>query len=332
MSKGLRIAAIALLCAGGALLLAGAALFIVGLGLEGWDVTALNNAHYETRSYTAHGEIETVRIDYENAHIRIESGESFALSYPVRTDGDGEALAEVTVTEEDGALTVTEEDSFLQWGVGFGTKTPELVLTLPGKEYGAIVASSSAGSVTAEGISAAELTLRSDAGGVAAKEVRVTGSAAFTANLGDISLQGVDAGSVTASADVGTIETEAVRVAGSAAFAAALGDISLQDIEGGSVSASADMGKVDAENVRAAGEISLSASVGNVDAEGIDGANVQLTSEMGDVRASLAGAKEAYTIRVRTEMGESNVVDRDGGSRRLTAETGMGNIRIEFLG
>ena len=163
MSKGLRIAAIALLCAGGALLLAGAALFIVGLGLEGWDVTALNNAHYETRSYTAHGEIETVRIDYENAHIRIESGESFALSYPVRTDGDGEALAEVTVTEEDGALTVTEEDSFLQWGVGFGTKTPELVLTLPGKEYGAIVASSSAGSVTAEGISAAELTLRSDA-------------------------------------------------------------------------------------------------------------------------------------------------------------------------
>ena len=66
--------------------------------------------------------------------------------------------------------------------------------------------------------------------------------------------------------------------------------------------------------------------------EGIDGADVQLASEMGDVRASLAGAKEAYTIRVRTEMGESNVVDRDGGSRRLTAETGMGNIRIEFLG
>ena len=332
MSRAFRNCMIALLSAGGALLLAGAVLFLVGFGLEGWDVAALNNAHFEVRSYAAAGDIESVHIHYESARIRIESGESFSLTYPVRTNSRGDVLAEVTVTEEDGVLTVTEADPFPIWGISFGTgETPALVLTLPAKEYEEITASASAGSVAAEGIAAKALTLRADAGSAEAKGVRVSGAAAFTAALGDVTLRDVEAGSLSAAADVGRIEAEQVRAEREATFTAGLGNIDLREVEAGSLSAAADTGSIAADGVYAE-SAAFTANLGDIDLRAVDAASVQLANELGDIAATLAGTKEEYTIRVQTELGSSNVVDRDGGSRRLNAQTEMGSIRIEFLG
>ena len=122
MNKSRHIFTVVLAAVGGALLLAGAALFLVGLALEGWDVGALTSLRYEQRSYTAAGEIHTLSLRLENARVRVEveeGAERVTLSYPVRVDSEGETAVPVTVTEENGTLTVTGEEDrfpFFQWG------------------------------------------------------------------------------------------------------------------------------------------------------------------------------------------------------------------------
>lgn len=353
MNKGRHIFTVVMAAVGGALLLAGAALFLVGLALEGWDVGALTSLRYEQRSYTAAGEIHTLSLRLENARVRVEveeGAERVTLSYPVRVDSEGETAVPVTVTEENGTLTVTGEEDrfpFFQWG--FVQTTPEAVLTLPAGDYTEIAVVSSNGSLLADTVRAASLSLQTDNGSVTAREVCADDFSLRTSN-GDIELQRAECKSITAETNAGSITADGVTVSGALALSSDLGDIRMKDIAAGSLSSETEAGALTLEGADIAGEAdlqtdlgeirvrgaraasaALTTDLGTVDAE-IDAREVRLTSSAGEIRAALAGTKEDYTIRVQTGLGSCNVVDRDGGTRSLTATTALGNIRVEFTG
>lgn len=353
MNKSRHIFTVVLAAVGGALLLAGAALFLVGLALEGWDVGALTNVQYEQHSYTAQDEIHSVHIRFRNAQVRVEADEGaerVTLSYPVRVDSEGETAVPVTVTEENGTLTVTGEEDrfpFFQWG--FVQTTPEAVLTLPAGDYTEIAVVSSNGSLLADTVRAASLSLQTDNGSVTAREVCADDFSLRTSN-GDIELQRAECKSITAETNAGSITADGVTVSGALALSSDLGDIRMKDIAAGSLSSETEAGALTLEGADIAGEAdlqtdlgeirvrgaraasaALTTDLGTVDAE-IDAREVRLTSSAGEIRAALAGTKEDYTIRVQTELGDCNVVDRDGGTRSLTATTALGNIRVEFTG
>lgn len=353
MNKSRHIFTVVMAAVGGALLLAGAALFLVGLALEGWDVGALTSLRYEQRSYTAQDEIHSVHIRFRNAQVRVEADEGaerVTLSYPVRVDSEGETAVPVTVTEENGTLTVTGEEDrfpFFQWG--FVQTTPEAVLTLTAGDYTEIAVVSSNGSLLADTVRAASLSLQTDNGSVTAREVCADDFSLRTSN-GDIELQRAECKSITAETNAGSITADGVTVSGALALSSDLGDIRMKDIAAGSLSSETEAGALTLEGADIAGEADLQTDLGEirvrgaraasaalttdlgaVDAE-IDAREVRLTSSAGEIRAALAGTKEDYTIRVQTGLGSCNVVDRDGGTRSLTATTALGNIRVEFTG
>ena len=338
MTKARKIFTIVMLAVGGALLLAGAALFLIGFGLEGWDADALTNVQYEQHSYTAQGEIHSVHIRFGNAQVRVkadEGAERVTLSYPVRVDSEGETAVPVTVTEENGTLTVTEEEDrfpFFQWG--FVQTTPEAVLTLPAGDYTEIAVVSSNGSLLADTVRAASLSLQTDNGSVTAREVcaddfslrtsaetnagsitadggTVSGALSLSSDLGDIRMKDIAAGSLSSETEAGALTLEGADIAGEADLQTDLGEIRVRGARAASAALTTDLGTVDAE---------------------IDAREVRLTCSAGEIRAALAGTTEDNTIRVQTELGEGNVGDRDGGTRSLTATTALGNIRVEFTG
>ncbi len=118
-------------------------------------------------------------------------------------------------------------------------------------------------------------------------------------------------GNLNAETDSGNISVSSVTAAGNAILSADNGNINLSDVTASKISAETDNGNI--------------AGTGTLDAQVLI-----FESELGDIQATLAGAQTEYSIRVKTELGNSNVSNATGGPRNLTAETEYGNIRIYF--
>lgn len=101
---------------------------------------------------------------------------------------------------------------------------------------------------------------------------------------------------LTAEAGAGEIELLGDITAKMLTASTSAGDIAMRD------------GKVDAQ------EITMTTELGSIEAEG----------------STFAGAQSDYTVLVSTGLGESNVSDSVGGSRKLTLSTGTGDIRVYF--
>ena len=104
---------------------------------------------------------------------------------------------------------------------------------------------------------------------------------------------------------------------------------------GGTASFQTDNGDIELIGALSAKEITASAGFGNISMRGgtIDAQEIVLTSGVGNIEATdsaFAGAQGDYTVHVSAELGEANVSDSSGGSRKLTLRTDMGDIRVAF--
>lgn len=297
MTKAKHIFTVVMLAIGGALLLAGTALFLIGFGLEGWDADALTNVHYKQQNYIAQSEIRSVYIQFKNAQIRVEvdeEAENATLSYPVRINSEGETIVPVTVTEEDGTLTVTEEDvrfPFLQWG--FFQKTPEALLTLPVGDYTEIAVDSSNGNLFADKVRAASLSLETSSGSVTVRDVCADDFSLRSGN-GNIELQRAEGKSITAETNAGNITADGVTASGALVLSSDLGDVRMKDIAAGSLSSETGAGALSLEGADIAGEADLQTELGEIRARGVRAASAALTTDLGTVDAEI----DAETVRL----------------------------------
>ena len=100
---------------GGLLLAAGAVLFVCGMTAKNWDFDKLATVRYEQQEYVAQSDVTDVVLNFDVSGIRIvqdKNTQKMTCSYPVAKDLVNGKSAQVTTSEEDGVLTITERN----WG------------------------------------------------------------------------------------------------------------------------------------------------------------------------------------------------------------------------
>lgn len=329
---------------GAILLVAGLAVFIAGMSAAGWDFSRLSTVRYDVRTFEAAGEVTSLRVEYGSAAIRVEFSEeadAVRIDYPVRQNERGEDTAEVTISEEAGALTVTEhtdwEDSIFQWDIDLDFGQENIVhIVLPAGAAYSLDLYTAIGSVTVEGEGAfTSLSLRSDNGSVSASGAAVAGDASLRTSNGSVRAENVNAGGTlilsssngsvraagVSAADIeaktgsGSVTVAGAEAEGTLAAESAQGSISLGSVRAGAVRASSSLGEVSlTDGVLDALEISLSTELGGITCEG----------------GLFAGAQSDYSVQVSTGMGSANIANSAGGSRTLILRTNMGDIDVAF--
>ena len=347
---------------GAILLVAGLAVFVGGMTAGGWDFSILSTVRYEQRTYAAEGAVTSVHIEYCDASISVEyseTAESVHIDYPVRLNERDEEISQIAITETDGVLTLTEhrdwQDSLFQWDIDldFGddsARTVRVVLpagqnmrtvrvVLPAGQNIALDLYTQNGSVSlnADGEALPSLSLRSDNGSISASgALTVTESAAFSTTNGSVNVSSVSAaGDLTLRTSNGSIRAENIS-ADSLEARSSNGSLRLTDIAAAdSLTAKTNNGAVELLGDITAKILTVSASAGDIAMRDgmIDAQEITMTTEFGSIEAegsAFAGSQSGYTVLVSTGLGESNVSDSVGGSRKLTLSTGTGDVRVYF--
>ena len=338
------------------LLVAGVAVFVGGMTAGGWDFSILNTVRYTQKSYDAEGGVTSVHIEYSNAAISVEyseTAETVHIDYPVRLNERDEESAQIEITEKDGALTVVEhvdwQDSLFQWDIDlfqwdidldFGDDSARTVrVVLPAGQNIALDLYTQNGSISlnADGEALPSLDLHSNNGSISASgTLTVAEDAAFQTDNGSVNVSGVSAaGDLTLRTSNGSVRAENIS-ADSLEARSSNGSLRLADIAAAdSLTAKTAHGSVELLGDITAKMLTVSASAGDIAMHDgmIDAQEIAMTTELGSIEAegsAFAGAQSDYTVLVSTGLGESNVSDSVGGSRKLTLSTGTGDIRIFF--
>ena len=341
---------------GAILLVAGLAVFVGGMTAGGWDFSLLNTVRYTQKSYDAAGAVTSVHIEYSNAAIAVEyseTAETVHIDYPVRLNERGEETAQIEITEKDGALTVVEhvdwQDSLFQWDIDlfqwdidldFGDDSARTVrVVLPAGQNIALDLYTQNGSVSlnADGEALPSLSLRSNNGSISASgALTVAEDATFSTSNGSVKVSGVSAaGDLTLRTSNGSMRAENIS-ADSLEARSSNGSLRLTDIAAAdSLTAKTNNGAVELCGEITAKTLTVKTGAGAIAMRDgiIDAQEIAMTTEYGNIGAegsAFAGAQSDYTILVSTELGESNVSDSVGGSRKLTLTTGAGSISVFF--
>ena len=331
------------------LLVAGLAVFVGGMTAGGWDFSILNTVRYTQKSYDAEGAVTSVHIEYSNAAISVEyseTAETVHIDYPVRLNERGEETAQIEITEEGGALTVVEhvdwQDSLFQWDIDldFGDDSARTVrVVLPAGQNIALDLYTQNGSVSlnADGEALPSLSLRSNNGSISVSgTLTVAEDAAFQTDNGSVNVSGISAaGDLTLRTSNGSMRAENIS-ADSLEARSSNGSLRLTDIAAAdSLTAKTNNGAVELCGEITAKTLTVKTGAGAIAMRDgiIDAQETAMTTEYGNIGAegsAFAGAQSDYTVLVSTGMGESNVSDSVGGSRKLTLTTGAGSISVFF--
>ncbi len=325
------------------LLVAGVAVFVGGMTAGGWDFSILNTVRYTQKSYDAEGGVTSVHIEYSNAAISVEyseTAETVHIDYPVRLNERGEETAQIKITEKDGALTVIEhvdwEKNLFQWSLG---NSPAVRVVLPAGQNIALDLYTQNGSVSlnADGEALPSLDLRSNNGSISVSgTLTIAEDAAFQTDNGSVNVSGVSAaGDLTLRTSNGSMRAENISAANMQAKTSS-GSMTLKDISAtDALTAEAGAGEIELLGDITAKMLTVSTSAGDIAMHDgmIDAQEIAMTTELGSIEAegsAFAGAQSDYTVLVSTGLGDSNVSDSVGGSRKLTLSTNLGDIRIFF--
>ena len=335
---------------GSLLLVAGIAVFIIGMTTADWDFTMLNTVRYTQKSYEAEGEITSLRVEYSDASISVEYSETAKtvhIDYPVRLNERDEEVSQIQISEKDGTLSLVEhsnwQDSIFQWDIDldFGEQdAPRSVrIVLPAGQNIALDLYTQNGSISlnADGEALPSLSLRSENGSISASgALTVAEDATFSTSNGSVQISGVAAaGDLTLRTANGSVRAENIS-ADSLEARSSNGSLRLADIAAAdSLTAKTAHGSVELFGNVTAKTLTVSTSSGDIAMRDgkIDAQEIAMATEYGNIEANgsvFAGTQGDYTVQVSTGLGESNVSDSAGGSRKLTLSTDTGDIRIFF--
>lgn len=286
----------ALVTAGIILLIIGLVCCIGGMTALDWRFEKLSNLRYEYNAYSCEEKISQLCVDFENADIRVtvsESAETAEISYPVAYNGKDEPKTEVTVTEENGKLNISEKADYgwKDFLFNINWSTPKITITLPEDAV-------------------CDLELKTD--------------------KGTISVEGGNFGSVSMETSLGNVKATGLTLSENGNFQTNAGDVILSDVVSQkNITAETDLGDVRAEKTQSA-QITLNSSCGDIKTVSIVASTIELSTSCGDIRGSIAGKKLDYRITASTSLGNNNLSDGGEGEKSLRAHTDLGDIHIEF--
>ncbi len=315
MKKGLIAWIITAVC----LLLTGGIIFVVAFGSAGWKFSAFTSVVVQTETYEEKEDspISTLVIDFETADILVKEGDALSVEYPLIKNRRGKAMNQVTVQDENGTLSVSDE--YTSWGhIGiWGFSDIILTVTIPKGRVLTLDWETDTGDITfAKGEYAfTTIDIETDTGDIqtgAATLVCET-EALFTTNTGDVDAENITAQKIIVDTDTGDVELQNCVAAQAIFIETSTGDVELS----GSVVAPTVNVETDT------GDVSTDECV-------LEAESVTFTTDTGDVEITLAGAASDYTITVETDTGRSNLSSGGNGSKKLSITTDTGDIQVRF--
>ena len=294
------------ICAAILLVAAGAFLILTAMGMGKGNWKELKAVGYEERTFPISGEFTDIQISDSENSIKIlpSTDGTCKVICPEKTDGSVYHTVEV----RDGILSVQRHDerSWFQF-IGVNFYIGGVKVYLPEGEYGALTASSTAGSISvAEGFTFESAGLKSTSGSVRMLS-QVKQELNAESASGSIRLENASPETLYAKSSSGRIE--------------------LSHIHGGSITAKATAGKITLRDVIAEETLSAQNISGGVALEGCDGGTIRISCTSGSVKGALLSDKIFLT-----DSGSGSIrVPRstEGGTCEIT--TTSGSIRIDIV-
>ena len=325
-------------------ILLGGILFLVGCSANGFDFEFLSNVQIEQKEYIEDESknITELSFDFDSTDFTVnfdENAQGVSVSYPQRQDKSGKNVSEITVTETENSLTITEKALFHISIVDFTEK--KMTVTLPtsqayalsfqgdtgnvtinaGGSFSTLTVKVSTGNITLNNVQADELSATVSTGNMKVNGATVAGAITTKASTGDTSLSSITASSLSVKASTGNVKINGATVTDALSVETSTGDITL-------------LGNVTADSV------TVVADTGNVKASEavVDATTLSFTTNTGDVKVKLTGTKHDYATTITTSTGDTNISSnlenvQEGlinPARTLKAKTSTGNIKIYF--
>jgi hypothetical protein len=279
------------------LLLSGAIVFAVCLANLGWDFTLLSNVTTKAFEHTESPEshVTNITIDYENTDILVymQDTPTVRIVYPQAFHKNGNKATEVTVTETEDTLKITEK-SINGWQF-WNFTTPKTTLYLPADRTYTLTLSTNNGNITLNG-----------------QTYNVKGLDLET-NNGNITVNGevYSQTKITAETDNGNVKVKQ---------ADAVERICLQSNNGG----------ITVENGVKAATLYIETNNGELSIMRADGQNITLETNVGNITSTIVGKQADFTIDADTDVGTTNLHSQTLGAKKLTVKTDVGNITVNF--
>ncbi len=178
---------------------------------------------------------------------------------------------------------------------------------------GALLLDTDNGKITAEGVSATDITVTSNNGKVTVNDCKGSGSIELFTDNGAIM-----AGNTIASGDI-SIESSN-------------GNITMTDVTaGGKLSAETDNGEIDAKACRAGGDVKLDSSTDRITIDKLQaGGDIDIHTDNGDIEGTILGDRNDYTIESKTHNGDNSLGWGGSGQYKLKITSNNGDILVDF--
>lgn len=193
----------------------GAIAFAVGFGLLDWNVNSLGSIAYKNITVTETADTQKIAVDFTETEIVVRTDESareITVTYPEKYYYTGEKLSSVAVSNENGALTLTETAD-IKWYhrlVQINFAVPKIEIVLPANGAYDVDISSQNASVRVEGGRYRALSLKTTNGRIALGNVQAESAELSTFN-GKIDLADVICGRIDAKTSNAAIALEALE-------------------------------------------------------------------------------------------------------------------------
>ena len=278
-------------------------------------------------------EISSLEISYHAADLIVcvsEEAEKIGVSYPVRTDADGQIEVPVRLETENGRLRLLEEDppfELISWGF---LSAPAVEIEVPAGCQLSVDLKTKSGDITLSGLSGSSVTAETNAGNITLTDLSATELRAST-DAGNVTLENISASAAAVSSKAGNITLSSFSAAGAATFNTNAGNLDLSGIAAETLRAEAAAGSITLERAEAK-TLSAAAKTGQVEVREILADEITLSSNLGAVRGTIAGAREDFTVEVEQNTGSSNLTGGGSGDKRLFVRVNCGSIDITFSG
>ena len=274
----------------------GLVMLIIILIASGGRAGALSSFVLKESTYTESegAPIKELSIDFDNADVEISFGSYLTVTYPEKYTKSGKIASEVTVSEKDGVLRISEHSVWFR-NIGIDNTSPKIYITLPLSRGCDLSVELDNGYVHSRGEEGAKL-----------------GRLDISIDNGEAEFRHLTASDVEISVENGEVEIYNANVSGGISV----------EIDNGSVLTEGTAKYIDISVDN--GEISLEDKVSV-------GEKIQLSVDNGSIEAALSGTKSDYTVRVDKSIASSNIESSSGGDKILELECDVGEIEIEFL-
>ncbi len=301
----------------------GLLVFVGAMTVINFDFTKLSTQKYQTNTYEASGNFDSIEINVDTTEIEFMPSEDEQCKV-VCLEKEREKHS-VTVKNRTLVIDMIDTRKWYDF-IGFSFTSAKMTVYLPQSEYSSLSINTHTGNINIPNGFAFESVKIS--GTTANVECIATVSKAMHVDLstGNITVNDVTLGEVELSVTTGKIKMHSVTCNGNIQLSVFTGNTELTDVTCKNLTSHGSTGKITFNNVIANGLIFVERSTGDVTFVDSDATELNVNTSTGNVTGTLLSAKVFIT---ETSTGRIDVPHSTTGGK-CEIKTSTGNIRISI--